>query len=244
MKARGRRCRGDARAAHFRRMRPQAGFLTCTSTQSYGAPPAPGETMVKDPNELLTYLLRQHHIVRLSITACWLIPADGLRGGPHRYLAYWDRPRRSSPCPITRTSRWAGTPARAPSSRTRIAVELPVHRGAGGHTPIASARRSRRRNALPPGRDRILTINAWNEDREQLPEPDTQHGISQPSGMCFGGEGWKLTGRTGRTADLGIEVLQLTYSFQLPAAYKPAISYAPIPILILIPHLVLYFPHD
>jgi hypothetical protein len=171
--------------AHFRSRVQAAGFPDLhLNAVVWSASLLPGETMVKDPNELLAFLgfnsitsyVWVHHGVLREF------PATDYSVARDRYLAYWDEAERGFKLPYhpNVTMGWDSSVRTIQSDRF-LDAGYPFTPVLQDNTPERfrdALTLTKTRLAGRPERDRILTINAWNEWTESsYLEPDTVNGM-------------------------------------------------------------------
>lgn len=171
--------------AHFRRRVREAGFPDLhLNAVVWSASLLPGETMVKDPNELLahlgfdsitSYVWVHHGVLREFPQTDYVVARD-------RYLAYWDQAEAQFTLPYhpNVTMGWDSSP-RTIQSDAYLPWNYPFTAVLANNTPARfreTLALTKERLAARAPKDRILTINAWNEWTESsYLEPDTQHGM-------------------------------------------------------------------
>jgi hypothetical protein len=171
--------------AHFRARVKAAGFPDLhLNAVVWSASLLPGETMVKDPNELLSFLgfnsitsyVWVHHNVLREF------PATDYNMARDRYLAYWEEAERGFTLPYhpNVTMGWDSSVRTIQSDRF-LNAGYPFTPVLQDNTPARlrdALAITKARLAARPEADRILTINAWNEWTESsYLEPDTVHGM-------------------------------------------------------------------
>ncbi|MBI2297427.1 MAG: glycoside hydrolase family 99-like domain-containing protein [Armatimonadetes bacterium] len=151
----------------------------------WGRPVLPGESGAADPVKLVTDLGFD------SFTSYVWIHHVGLPEFPEtdygyvqgEYLKYWQRVEREFPIPYhpNVSMGWDSSPRTVQSDRY-LNVGYPFMATIGGNTPERfrdALAETQRRLSGRPARDRILTINAWNEWTEgSYLEPDTETGMA------------------------------------------------------------------
>jgi hypothetical protein len=151
----------------------------------WGQPILPAEKKVANPTELVKQLGFDSVTSYVWIHHAYLekFPQTDYAWVQQKYLEYWDRAEKELPVPYypNVTMGWDSSP-RANQSDPFINRGYPFMATMSGNTPErfkAALEETKRRLMNRPAKDRILTINCWNEWTEgSYLEPDTVHGMA------------------------------------------------------------------
>ncbi|MGE5611306.1 MAG: glycoside hydrolase family 99-like domain-containing protein [Bacillota bacterium] len=151
----------------------------------WGQPILPAEKKVANPTELVKQLGFDSVTSYVWIHHVYLekFPQTDYAWVQQKYLEYWDRAEKELPVSYypNVTMGWDSSP-RANQSDPFINRGYPFMATMSGNTPErfkAALEEAKRRLMKRPAKDRILTINCWNEWTEgSYLEPDTVHGMA------------------------------------------------------------------